>query len=179
MLMLEYYFFVFFFFSSRRRHTRLQGDWSSDVCSSDLLVLDAEHPLEMLTLELRHLGLDVPYAGAPGHVVHCPGLALLLFLHRGCVLRSGFIRHKVLEMEADHAAFELLEALYRVEAGAKPVAGVGAGPHQRRTAFDSLQDGVRIPVVRRLGMIVDGHLDVVLLAELLNGVQRRGLGLRY
>src|SRR5215467_5861467 len=26
----------FFFFSSRRRHTRLQGDWSSDVCSSDL-----------------------------------------------------------------------------------------------------------------------------------------------
>src|SRR5256885_17143303 len=26
-----------FFFSSRRRHTRLQGDWSSDVCSSDLL----------------------------------------------------------------------------------------------------------------------------------------------
>src|SRR5256885_10918756 len=28
--------FVVFFFSSRRRHTRLQGDWSSDVCSSDL-----------------------------------------------------------------------------------------------------------------------------------------------
>src|SRR5205807_3673218 len=26
-----------FFFSSRRRHTRLQGDWSSDVCSSDLM----------------------------------------------------------------------------------------------------------------------------------------------
>src|SRR5256885_12900779 len=29
-----------FFFSSRRRHTRLQGDWSSDVCSSDLLAYD-------------------------------------------------------------------------------------------------------------------------------------------
>src|SRR5690348_9838193 len=26
-----------FFFSSRRRHTRWTGDWSSDVCSSDLL----------------------------------------------------------------------------------------------------------------------------------------------
>src|SRR5256885_11719929 len=25
-----------FFFSSIRRHTMLQGDWSSDVCSSDL-----------------------------------------------------------------------------------------------------------------------------------------------
>src|SRR5256885_10941253 len=30
---------VVFFFSSRRRHTRLQGDWSSDVCSSDLEVM--------------------------------------------------------------------------------------------------------------------------------------------
>src|SRR4051794_41966129 len=28
--------FCFFFFSSRRRHTRWTGDWSSDVCSSDL-----------------------------------------------------------------------------------------------------------------------------------------------
>src|SRR5216683_5184681 len=28
---------VFFFFSSRRRHTRSDRDWSSDVCSSDLL----------------------------------------------------------------------------------------------------------------------------------------------
>src|SRR5436189_4075875 len=28
--------FMFFFFSSRRRHTRYIGDWSSDVCSSDL-----------------------------------------------------------------------------------------------------------------------------------------------
>src|SRR5260221_13191525 len=27
----------FFFFSSRRRHTRSLCDWSSDVCSSDLL----------------------------------------------------------------------------------------------------------------------------------------------
>src|SRR6266513_3920482 len=28
----------FFFFSSRRRHTRSKRDWSSDVCSSDLVV---------------------------------------------------------------------------------------------------------------------------------------------
>src|SRR5437867_13426588 len=27
---------MFFFFSSRRRHTSSYGDWSSDVCSSDL-----------------------------------------------------------------------------------------------------------------------------------------------
>src|SRR5437762_4133556 len=30
----------FFFFSSRRRHTRYIGDWSSDVCSSDLIEMD-------------------------------------------------------------------------------------------------------------------------------------------
>src|SRR5688572_13542813 len=29
-----------FFFSSRRRHTRFDCDWSSDVCSSDLYLLD-------------------------------------------------------------------------------------------------------------------------------------------
>src|SRR5256885_960196 len=32
-----YFGLSYIFFSSRRRHTRLQGDWSSDVCSSDLL----------------------------------------------------------------------------------------------------------------------------------------------
>src|SRR5205085_6594641 len=41
-------FFFFFFFSSRRRHTRFDCDWSSDVCSSDLLrdevVLGAARP---------------------------------------------------------------------------------------------------------------------------------------
>src|SRR5690606_40878369 len=29
---------LWFFFSSRRRHTRFSRDWSSDVCSSDLVV---------------------------------------------------------------------------------------------------------------------------------------------
>src|SRR5256885_7492090 len=41
------YSYVFFFFSSRRRHTRLQGDWSSDVCSSDLLKLSRLGRAEM------------------------------------------------------------------------------------------------------------------------------------
>src|SRR5207245_4239138 len=31
----------YFFFSSRRRHTRCYRDWSSDVCSSDLLEIGA------------------------------------------------------------------------------------------------------------------------------------------
>src|SRR5207248_4828011 len=39
-------FFLFFFFSSRRRHTRSYGDWSSDVCSSDLA---GDHPFSART----------------------------------------------------------------------------------------------------------------------------------
>src|SRR2546427_9111698 len=34
-----------FFFSSRRRHTRFDCDWSSDVCSSDLI---ARYPIAVL-----------------------------------------------------------------------------------------------------------------------------------
>src|SRR5216683_7755612 len=33
------FYLFFFFFSSRRRHTRSDRDWSSDVCSSDLVGL--------------------------------------------------------------------------------------------------------------------------------------------
>src|SRR3712207_9126464 len=35
-----FYIVFFFFFSSRRRHTRYWRDWSSDVCSSDLVLLE-------------------------------------------------------------------------------------------------------------------------------------------
>src|SRR5204862_5726551 len=35
-----FFYFFFFFFSSRRRHTRSLRDWSSDVCSSDLPMVD-------------------------------------------------------------------------------------------------------------------------------------------
>src|SRR5947199_7441054 len=33
-----FFFSFLFFFSSRRRHTRCLSDWSSDVCSSDLIL---------------------------------------------------------------------------------------------------------------------------------------------
>src|SRR5207249_8001715 len=37
-------FAIFFFFSSRRRHTRSKRDWSSDVCSSDLVRVPCSTP---------------------------------------------------------------------------------------------------------------------------------------
>src|SRR2546426_7714020 len=49
----------FFFFSSRRRHTRLQGDWSSDVCSSDLvLVVEACGFGYAFHRQLRQIGVE-------------------------------------------------------------------------------------------------------------------------
>src|SRR5688572_31118168 len=57
-------FVVLFFFSSRRRHTRFDCDWSSDVCSSDLIhLLDLKRdkyvgigPAQMNTLAVNIKG---------------------------------------------------------------------------------------------------------------------------
>src|SRR5262249_57365909 len=40
----KYTLHIIFFFSSRRRHTRLVSDWSSDVCSSDLIRAIVDNP---------------------------------------------------------------------------------------------------------------------------------------
>src|SRR5437899_8824010 len=48
-------FYFFFFFSSRRRHTRCLSDWSSDVCSSDLHVLEQVFQLGGLFLRELHV----------------------------------------------------------------------------------------------------------------------------
>src|SRR5262245_63725977 len=48
----SFFYCVFFFFSSRRRHTRCLSDWSSDVCSSDLL---RTTPISTVPVEQRQL----------------------------------------------------------------------------------------------------------------------------
>src|SRR5256885_7590273 len=60
-----------FFFSSRRRHTRLQGDWSSDVCSSDLVDViveecDAACEIHDAVVVRPRLQLAAVPGGAPG-----------------------------------------------------------------------------------------------------------------
>src|SRR5690606_40061077 len=44
--------YIFFFFSSRRRHTRFSRDWSSDVCSSDLVSATARRGIGVPLLEM-------------------------------------------------------------------------------------------------------------------------------
>src|SRR5256886_3255789 len=58
-----------FFFSSRRRHTRFDCDWSSDVCSSDLVLRQA--PDVILIGEIRDMEtLDTALKAADtGHLV--------------------------------------------------------------------------------------------------------------
>src|SRR5262249_58954347 len=50
-----------FCFSSRRRHTRLVSDWSSDVCSSDLITNAGNHAREsmaaMIQQDLKKIGI--------------------------------------------------------------------------------------------------------------------------
>src|SRR2546430_8133336 len=48
--------FFFFFFSSRRRHTRFDCDWSSDVCSSDLVCNQGRNHRPLPPLACEHLG---------------------------------------------------------------------------------------------------------------------------
>src|SRR3989449_8225631 len=60
-------FSFFFFFSSRRRHTRCSRDWSSDVCSSDLMSsARTKHRPVAWTIPPRHDGGGAhPFPGPP------------------------------------------------------------------------------------------------------------------
>src|SRR5437763_16733482 len=73
------FFFFFFFFSSRRRHTRYIGDWSSDVCSSDLR--GSERPFDPI-LDTRYPRLSAGKRRAlrerPDLVCQRPSWAILI-----------------------------------------------------------------------------------------------------
>src|SRR2546430_2492730 len=76
---------MFFFFSSRRRHTRFDCDWSSDVCSSDLLQIDRLSPFQprgtdvavILDLMIHDLDLVLELVRAPVTDVRATGVAIL------------------------------------------------------------------------------------------------------
>src|SRR5690606_40957518 len=72
-----YYDYInFFFFSSRRRHTRFSRDWSSDVCSSDLLVLLNDDDLTFIKLRLDEQSLRTVVESA-GEIVESLPRALV------------------------------------------------------------------------------------------------------
>src|ERR1035437_10392823 len=88
---------LFFFFSSRRRHTRYWRDWSSDVCSSDLV-----SPPQRALGDVPHRKFPVPRGLV--QPVEKP-LALLLFRdveqefqdHRAVAREEALNRRNALE----------------------------------------------------------------------------------
>src|SRR5690606_40788249 len=69
-------FCLFFFFSSRRRHTRFSRDWSSDVCSSDLVEFNNHH------LVVRPQLIDEGDSGRPD-------LIDLVLRRRACIQKKN------------------------------------------------------------------------------------------
>src|SRR4051794_25207439 len=59
----------YFFFSSRRRHTRWTGDWSSDVCSSDLERRQRLLDVSVLARAMDLVEVDVVGVEAPQRVL--------------------------------------------------------------------------------------------------------------
>src|SRR3712207_7149150 len=80
---------ICFFFSSRRRHTRYWRDWSSDVCSSDLVLaggtLGRDPPAQEQRDQRRQ---DAPDGGGGGDVAGAPGRVVAEAIRRGEPQRS-------------------------------------------------------------------------------------------
>src|SRR5437899_5124256 len=100
------YFFVFFyfFFSSRRRHTRCLSDWSSDVCSSDLLCRGVG-AVGGRQAARRRQGCRINGFAQPSHVCQAAivgalyvdverGQVMVRDINRGCIAR-GVVPHAV------------------------------------------------------------------------------------
>src|SRR6266498_4545876 len=109
-----------FFFSSRRRHTRCGRDWSSDVCSSDLVAFRAA--LRFYRPRLRSVMTTDPAAlrsGKGHHDENFPVASRLIHpRHRGAILAFyEFVR--TADDIADHPSLpppEKLALLDRLEA---------------------------------------------------------------
>src|SRR5690348_18012953 len=102
---------VRFFFSSRRRHTRWTGDWSSDVCSSDLAPPPRElYPLlRKSQIEGRATELSLAKARISGI---CENSRSRLLVH-GCGFR--FISSSCFRVCAHRASMWRLPALSLIE----------------------------------------------------------------
>src|SRR5690606_39942249 len=67
-LIVQLHFSVLFFFSSRSLHTSFSRDWSSDVCSSDLIEVEGngEDPADAVMSELRRMAGEYGWYATTG-----------------------------------------------------------------------------------------------------------------
>src|SRR6266481_7958379 len=83
--------YFFFFFSSRRRHTRWNCDWSSDVCSSDLMAATGDR-LPWPTAAFWPWLLT----GALSQIV-ATGLMLLAMNDRSFVVTTAYLKTEAIQ----------------------------------------------------------------------------------
>src|SRR5256885_12020826 len=90
---------LYFFFSSRRRHTRLQGDWSSDVCSSDLINAAAKGGIlkVMMKSSVKQIEAESVAIEADGGVSKVRNDAVIV--SAGGVLPSDFLKRVGITVE--------------------------------------------------------------------------------
>ena len=126
------------------------------------LVLAADVAVELLPAELGEHPAHVGGTGSEDHVaLTMPELCALLGVQR------------------DHPSLEHAEAVDRTDAAGLPVADVSTGTDAGVTVADEIGHPLRIPdlvgrVLGLLGVVVEGHADVELLHERLEGVHRIG-----
>src|SRR5947207_6174868 len=90
------------FFSSRRRHTRLLCDWSSDVCSSDLML---QHARELA-------GLGIPFMFDPGQGLPMfSGEELLAFVEQASYVAVNDYEGRMLEERTGRKLEEMAQEL--------------------------------------------------------------------
>src|SRR3712207_3105711 len=164
---------MFFFFSSRRRHTRYWRDWSSDVCSSDLLGgsrSDAEDALQ-----------DVFLRAYNALRVDDRPVALKAWLYR--VAHNRCIDHLRRPVPAAEAIFEMsrtpmpdpLAETERRDDLRRLVADVQALPEQQRSAllmremeglsYAELADALDVSVPAVKSLLVRARIGLVEAAE--------------
>src|SRR3989454_6369559 len=132
-----------FFFSSRRRHTRLQGDWSSDVCSSDL-GREYQEPMRPHLLSLW--GLLACAAPAAGQVR--PGIEVLLSdsAHLVAGQRLALLTNQTgVDREGRRDVDRLLAGGYRLTVLLSPQHRV-RGREDRPGLPDALGTATRLPI---------------------------------
>src|SRR5437879_9688405 len=95
-LFLLLFLFAIFFFSSRRRHTIYIGDWSSDVCSSDLtagqLTSNSQGVFGLNGLNLSAAGSNATEGSvitSAGKNVHLDGGTRMLLVTQAQAGRAG------------------------------------------------------------------------------------------
>src|SRR3712207_1552380 len=132
---------IFFFFSSRRRHTRYWRDWSSDVCSSDLLLAAELQPAHECCGLLSEPDAQEAVEGKGG--VPDPGVAIVpvalaadTLWQAGCGSRDDRSRRlERQELERQCRAVDHLAPAAGVGALRKPPAPIVHGQHEKLFFF--------------------------------------------